>query len=203
MAPTVVVFDIGGVLVDWNPNHLYRKLIPSDAEREAFLRDICSPAWNHQFDAGVSFTAGVDALSAQHPDKADLIAAYRDRWVEMLEGSFEDTVRLLRRLQAAGVPLHAITNWSMETFPIAQQRFDFLQGFDVLVVSGAENMAKPDPAIFRLFLERAGETAQNCLFIDDNAANIESASALGFHTHHFKQAAALEADLLAYGLLKA
>jgi 2-haloacid dehalogenase len=201
MNPTIVVFDIGGVLIDWNPAYLYRKLLPDEAAVSAFLEEVCTSAWNEQFDAGLPFAEGVAELVARHPEKADLIEAYWLRWHEMLGGEIAGTAALLNRLKTGGVPVHAISNWSAETFPRAQTTFPFLGAFDVLVVSGTEKLVKPHAPIFKRFLERAGVRAEECLFIDDNAANIASAEALGFHTEHFRSAAALEARLTALGLL--
>lgn len=201
MNPNIVVFDIGGVLVDWNPAYLYRKLLPDEAAVSAFLAEVCTSAWNEQFDAGRPFAEGVAELTARHPEKADLIAAYWLRWHEMLGGEVAGTAGLLHRLKAAGVPVHAISNWSAETFPRAQAIFPFLGTFDVLVVSGAEKLVKPHAPIFERFLARAGVRAEDCLFIDDNAANIATAAALGFHTEHFRSAEALETRLTALGLL--
>ena len=201
MKPNVVVFDIGGVLIDWNPAYLYRKLLPNEAAVSAFLGEVCTSAWNEQFDAGVPFADGIADLAGRHPDHAALIEAYWLRWHEMLGGEVPGTAGVLGRLKDAGVPVHAISNWSAETFPRAKEIYPFLGAFDVLVVSGTEKLVKPDAAIFRRFLERAGVRAEECIFIDDNAANIAAAAALGFHTEHFSTAEALEARLAALGLL--
>lgn len=201
MNPTVVVFDIGGVLIDWNPAYLYRKLLPDEAAVSAFLSEVCTSAWNEQFDAGRPFAEGIAALGERHPERVALIEAYWLRWHEMLGGEVAGTAEILRRLKTAGVPVHAISNWSAETFPRAKDIYPFLGLFDVLVVSGTEKLVKPDAAIFNRFLERAGVRAEECIFIDDNAANIAAAAALGFHTEHFRTAEALEARLTALGLL--
>lgn len=201
MNPTVVVFDIGGVLIDWNPAYLYRKLLPDEASVSAFLGEVCTSAWNERFDAGLPFADGIAALALHHPERAALIEAYWLRWHEMLGGEIPGTADILRRLKTSGVPVHAISNWSAETFPRAKNIYPFLGLFDVLVVSGTEKLVKPKAAIFQRFLERAGVRAEECIFIDDNAANIAAAAALGFHTEHFRTAAALEARLTALGLL--
>ncbi|WP_439627091.1 HAD family hydrolase [Shinella sp.] len=201
MNPTVVVFDIGGVLIDWNPAYLYRKLLPDEAAVSAFLGEVCTSAWNEQFDAGRPFAEGIAALGERHPERVALIEAYWLRWHEMLGGEVAGTAEILRRLKVAGVPVHAISNWSAETFPRAKDIYPFLGLFDVLVVSGTEKLVKPDAAIFKRFLERARVRAEECIFIDDNAANIAAAAALGFHTEHFRTAEALEARLTALGLL--
>ncbi|WLS05952.1 HAD family hydrolase [Shinella oryzae] len=201
MNPSIVVFDIGGVLIDWNPAYLYRKLLSDDVAVSAFLSDICTGAWNEQFDAGRPFADGVAELTARHPEQAELIEAYWLRWHEMLGGEIAGTAELLGRLKAGGVPVHAISNWSAETFPRAREIFPFLDAFEVLVVSGTEKLVKPHAPIFERFLERAGVRAEQCLFIDDNAANIATAAALGFHTEHFRSAEVLEARLISLGLL--
>ncbi|MBB3236748.1 HAD family hydrolase [Phyllobacterium endophyticum] len=197
----MVVFDIGGVLIDWNPAYLYRKLLPDEASVEQFLSEICTPAWNEQFDAGMPFADGIAALAKSHPERADLIEAYWHRWHEMLGGEVPGTSRILERLKSAGVQMHAISNWSAETFPRARELFPFLDAFDILVVSGRERLVKPDSAIFELFLQRAGVAAGDCIFIDDNLANIAAAASLGFKTEHFDTADALERRLTAMGLL--
>ena len=201
MSPTTVVFDIGGVLIDWNPAYLYRKLLPDDATVSKFLAEVCTSAWNEQFDAGMLFADGIAELSARCPEHAELIEAYWSRWHEMLGGEVEGTPQILARLKSAGVPVHAISNWSAETFPRAQSMFPFLNDFDVLVVSGRERLVKPDSAIFDLFLKRADARAEDCIFIDDNPANIAAASRLGFQTEHFQTAARLELRLTALGVL--
>ncbi|CAK7260755.1 2-haloacid dehalogenase (plasmid) [Shinella sp. WSC3-e] len=201
MNPSIVVFDIGGVLIDWNPAYLYRQILPDEAAVSAFLAEVCTPAWNEAFDAGRPFAEGIAELVQCHPERADLIEAYWLRWHEMLGGEVPGTAGILGRLKADGVPVHAISNWSAETFPRAQAIFPFLDAFDVLVVSGREKLIKPHAPIFERYLERAGVRAEQCIFIDDNPANIAAAAALGFHTEHFSTAEALEARLTALGLL--
>lgn len=201
MIPRIVVFDIGGVLIDWNPAYLYRKLLPDEASVSTFLREVCTSAWNEQFDAGMLFADGIADLVKSHPEKADLIEAYWRRWHEMLGGEVPGTSRILERLNAAGVPVHAISNWSAETFPRARVLYPFLDKFDILVVSGREGLVKPDAEIFKRFLDRAGVRAEECIFIDDNAANIAAASSLGFHVEHFRTAEMLEERLTSIGLL--
>lgn len=201
MKPSSVVFDIGGVLIDWNPRYLYRKLLADEESVEAFLRDVCSNEWNQQFDAGHLFCEGVQTLAAKHPDKADLISAFFERWHEMLGGEVPGTADILKRLKQQNIPVHAISNWSAETFPIATKLYPFLDLFEILVVSGTEKMTKPGEEIFRLFLERSRLAAVDCIFIDDNAANIAAAERLGFHTVHFSTAEELETRLASFGLL--
>jgi 2-haloacid dehalogenase len=149
------------------------------------------------------FSDGMAALSAVHKGKEALIADFHARWHEMLGGEVPGTADVLRKLKVNGVPVHAISNWSAETFPIAVERFPFLGLFDVLIVSGREKLIKPDSRIFELFLNRARVDATDCVFIDDNAVNIAAAASMGFHTVHFTDAVDLRRRLAAYGLLDA
>lgn len=197
-----VVFDLGGVLIDWNPRHLYRKLFPGDeAGMEDFLATVCTQEWNSRQDAGRSFADGVTELTARHPEHAVLIAAYDTRWEEMIGGAIDGTVDLLRALRGRGVALYALTNWSRDKFPVAHRRFDFLGWFEGIVNSGEEGVIKPDPAIFRLLVDRHGITPEATLFIDDAAANVDAARALGFHAVRFESPGALGDELVRLGLL--
>ena len=198
-----VVFDLGGVLIDWNPRRLYRKLLPDAASVEAFLAEVCTHDWNHQQDAGRTVAEAVAELSARHPDRAELIAAYYQRWEEMLGGALDEAVAVLEELDAAGVPLYALSNWSRETFPIARRRFRFLERFRGIVVSGEERMAKPDPRIYRLLLDRYHLDAGRCLFIDDVARNVEAARAAGMDAIEYTSAAELRRELAARSMLPA
>lgn len=191
-----VVFDLGGVLIDWNPRHLYRSLFEDEAEMEAFLRDVCSPAWNLEQDRGRPFAEAIELLSAEFPAYATLIAAYFERWPEMLRGPIDDTVEILRELRDAGrVRLFALTNWSAETFHHALERFSFLEWFDGIVVSGREGLVKPDPAIYRLLTDRYGLDPGRTLFIDDVERNVEGARTAGLQAIHFECPAALRREL--------
>lgn len=198
--PRAVVFDLGGVLIDWDPRHLYRKLFDDAAAMEHFLAEICSPDWNRGFDAGRPFAEGVAELSARHPDRAELIAAFHTRWGEMVAGPIAGTVAHLEALARAGVPLFALTNWSAETFPIARGRFAFLRHFGDIVVSGEVGLVKPDARIYALLLERIGRPPDACLFIDDSAANVEAARVIGLDAVRFEDAARLGAELARRGL---
>ncbi len=195
-APTIVVFDIGNVLISWDPRNLYRKIFSGDEERVGwFLDNICTAAWNLEQDRGRPWPAAVAELSARHPDWTAEIVAYDTRWHEMIPGAIEGTVSILENLRASGVPTYAITNFSAGKFALARQRFPFLAAFDGIVVSGEERLLKPDPAIYTLFLDRYGLAAADCVFVDDSAANIASARAIGFHTHHFTRADGFADDL--------
>jgi 2-haloacid dehalogenase len=192
-----VVFDLGGVLIDWDPRRLYRKLLPDDAAIEAFLTEVCTSEWNYRQDAGRTIAEAVAELTGRHPDKTQLIAAYYERWEEMLGGAIDDSVALLEELDRAGVPLYALTNWSRETFPIARRRFPFLSRFRGVVVSGEERAAKPDPRIYRILLERYRLDPAATLFIDDVAHNVEGARAAGMEGILFTSAADLRRQLAA------
>jgi len=196
-----VVFDLGNVLIDWNPRHLYRKLFGADtAGMERFLSEVCHGAWNERQDAGRTWQEAIEEAVARHPDQAELIHAFRHRWEEMLGGPIHDSIALLEDLKQKGVRLLALTNWSRETFPIALQRYEFLGWFDGIVVSGDEGMIKPDPAIYRLLMSRFGIDASRAVFIDDSARNVEGARQVGMHALHFRDAAKLRDDLRALGL---
>ncbi len=197
---STVVFDLGGVLIDWDPRYLYRKLFAGDtAAMERFLAEICTPEWNLRQDAGRSWAEGTAELKAQHPAQAALIEAYHLRWPEMLAGPIDGSVAILRELRDAGTPLYALTNWSQETFPVALERYDFLGWFAGIVVSGREGLVKPDPRIYRVLLERHGLRAEECVYIDDNAANVAAARALGMDAIAFTGAEALRVALAARG----
>ena len=197
-----VVFDLGGVLIDWDPRHLYRKLFPGDeAAMETFLATVTTPEWNARQDAGRSFGEGVAELQTRYPDQAELIEAYGTRWAETLGGVIDDSVALLDALRRRAVPLYGLTNWSKENFPIARERFDFLDWFEGIVVSGEEGVAKPDPEIFKILLERYALDARATLFIDDDSQNVEVAEGLGFRVHHFQTPQGLHQTITDHGLL--
>lgn len=196
-----VVFDLGAVLVDWNPRHLYRQLLPNESAVEAFLAEVCTQAWNEEQDAGRPFAEGVALLSAQHPQHAELIHAYFLRWHEMLGGAIEGSVAILETLHRRGVPLYALTNWSAETFPHARSRFEFLKLFRGILVSGEERLKKPDPRIFQLLCARYGLDAERSVFIDDSEKNVRAARQLGMIGLHFRSAAELQRELAELGLL--
>lgn len=196
-----VVFDLGNVLIGWDPRHLYRELIEDEAAREHFLTRVCSMAWNEEQDAGRGWAEAVELLAAEFPEHRALIEAYDHEWHRMLSGPIEGSVVLLRALKARGVPLFALTNWSTEKFPIARARYDFLRLFGGIVVSGEERMKKPDPRIFETLVSRYQLTPSSTLFIDDSRVNIVAAEKLGFVVHHFAGAEGLAARLQALGLL--
>ncbi|MEN8238345.1 MAG: HAD-IA family hydrolase [Actinomycetota bacterium] len=198
-----VVFDLGGVLLDWDPEYLYRGLIPDEAQRRRFLTSVCTPAWNYEMDAGRSVPEAVAALAAEHPEDAEWINAWWARWPEMLGGEFSDTVSLARRLADDGVALYALTNFAADTWPLAVERFPFLESlFDGVVVSGHERLAKPDRRIFDVLNNRYNLNPHSTAFIDDSAANVDAAAALGYLTHNYTTTARLEKWLTSLGLLR-
>jgi len=193
---TTVVFDLGGVLIDWNPRHLYRKLFAGDeAAMEEFLATVCTPAWNVMQDAGRTFAEGAALLKARHPDRAALIDAYGARFGEMMAGEIAGSVAILEELHRRGVALYALSNWSRETFPFAQERFAFLERFRGVVISGEVGHVKPEPGIYRHLLERFAIDPARAIFIDDVAGNAEAARPFGIHPIHFTSPAALEREL--------
>ena len=204
-AVDAVVFDLGGVLIDWNPRYLYRRLFDDEAAMERFLAEVCTGAWNGQQDAGRPWREAVDSLSAQFPQHAGLIAAYRDGWREMLGGVIQGSVDLLAELKARGVRLYALTNWSHETFPRAKEiaMFGFLHWFEGIVVSGEERLVKPDPRIYRRLFERYAIDPARTLYIDDAQPNVDAAAALGMHAWWFRDPQGLRGWLASHGLVSA
>jgi 2-haloacid dehalogenase len=194
-----VVFDIGGVLIDWNPRHLYRKLLAHE-QVERFLTEVCTRDWNRCQDLGRTIEQGTRELLERHPDERELIAAYYGRWEEMLGGEIGASVDLLHELHAVGMPLYALTNWSHETFRIVRREYAFVELFDGIVVSGEERLAKPDERIFRVLLDRYGLQAGSVLFIDDSADNVRSAQRCGLQTLLFRSPHELRGDLARLGL---
>jgi 2-haloacid dehalogenase len=179
-APSAVVFDLGGVLINWDPRHLYRQLFDDEEEMERFLAEVTTAEWNARQDAGRALSDAVAELAARHPNRRDLIAAYYERWPEMLGGAIDGTVEILRELHERGVRVYALSNWSAETFPIARPMFPFLEWFDGIVISGEVKMVKPDPRIFAHVLEKFGLEPGSTVFVDDNAENVRAAETAGF-----------------------
>jgi 2-haloacid dehalogenase len=197
-----VLFDLGGVLIDWNPRYLYAPLFGTDiGGMEDFLARVCAPEWNHSLDEGKSFAEAVAERQQLFPQHAEMIALWKDGWPRMLRDSIPETVALLAALRERGYRLVALTNWSAETFPVARARFEFLQWFEDIVVSGEVQMAKPDPRIFRLALERNRLDPARTLFVDDSPVNVAAARGVGLHAVHFRGADALHEDLVRFGML--
>jgi len=199
---STVVFDLGGVLIDWNPRYLYRKLFDGDEHAmEAFLTNVCTPGWNLQQDAGRPLAEAYAVLVASHPQHRAHIEAWGPRFDEMMAGPIQGTVDILAELRRAKTPLFALSNWSEETFEVALRRFEFLQWFDAIVISGKLKLIKPDPRIYQHLLDTHGLTAGETVFIDDVPQNVTGARAVGIHGLHFTDPATLRKDLAALGLL--
>jgi 2-haloacid dehalogenase len=197
-----VVFDLGGVLIDWNPRYLYGGLFDGDeAAMEQFLAEVCSPAWNLELDAGRNWREAVGALAFEHPDQRDLIEAYDERWPEMLGGAIEGTVEILADLSRSGVRIAALSNWSAEKFPVARACYAFLGWFETIVISGDVGMCKPDRRIYRHLLERTGFDPASTVFVDDAAPNVAVAADLGMTALRFQDPATLGDDLRCLGLV--
>jgi HAD superfamily hydrolase (TIGR01509 family) len=196
---TIVVFDVGNVLLHWDPRLLYRKLFTDEAKVEWFLREVCSPSFNLELDGGRSFSEAIAELTGRFPDYAEEIRAYDDRWLETTQGLMTDSAEILQTLRRNGVGNYAITNFSAEKFSMVRAIYPTLAAFDGIVVSGENNVVKPDPAIYHLLLDRYGLDATDCLFIDDSVKNVAAARAVGMHAHLFESASGLRTELLRHG----
>lgn len=196
-----IIFDLGGVLIDWNPRHLYRKIFDDEAEMEYFLKDITTSDWNEEQDAGRPLAKATEILVDQHPKYKSEIEAFYGRWPEMLAGPIQGTVDIFKTLKDANTHrIYALTNWSAETFPVAQDRYDFLKWFEGILVSGEEKLKKPDHKIYHLILERYGIKAETAVFIDDNLRNIKASIECGLKGIHFESPEQLRTALMEYGI---
>lgn len=195
-----LLFDLGNVLIRWDPRNHYRDRFSSIDEMEAFLTDIASSAWNHEMDLGKPFAQAIAERSALYPQHAELLGEWKSQWERMLGGAIDESVALLDEVRQAGYRIAALTNWSAETFPVAKARFPFLGWFEDVVISGVEGVAKPDPAMFALALRRTGFVAERTVFIDDNLPNIVGARAVGLQTVHFSSAAQCREELRGLGV---
>jgi 2-haloacid dehalogenase len=200
MAKTdTIIFDLGGVLIDWNPRYVFRHVFVSNEAMEHFLTEVCTTDWNEMQDAGRSFAEATDLLTDKFPEYKNEIRMYYQRWKEMLGGPIHETVEILSALKNSGqYKLYALTNWSDESFPIAYEMYDFLHWFEGILVSGAEKMKKPDPRIFELLVERYSINKETAIFIDDNKNNVAAACELGIRSINFKSAEQCQAELLTY-----
>jgi len=200
-AITTIIFDLGGVLIDWNPKRLFRKIFETEQEIDDFLANVCTMDWNEQQDAGRSLEEATNILLDRFPDYETPIKAYYSRWSEMLGGAIEGTTAILENLKEnREYQLLALTNWSAETFPIAQERFDFLNYFEDILVSGEVKLKKPDPRIYRMLLEAHQLQASSAVFIDDSARNIAAAAVLGIQSIHFQNPEQLQSELKQLGI---
>jgi 2-haloacid dehalogenase len=196
-----VVFDLGAVLIDWDPRHLYRAMFADEEAMEHFLATVCTPEWNLEQDRGRTTAEATAILLAKHPEQAELIEAYYGRWDEMLGEPIWGTVEIAHELKSAGIRLVALSNWSAETFPRARHKLEFLDEFDGVLLSGTVGLVKPDRAIFELFVERHAVDVRRAVFVDDSAKNVESAASIGFDAIRFRSPEQLRRDLAARGLL--
>ena len=196
MTIDTLVFDLGGVLIDWNPEYLYNKIIPDEQERKWFLSNICTPDWNEEQDAGRSLQEATDYLVKKFPGHEKSIRAYYGRWKEMLGGPIHETVEIFRELKDHGkLKLYALTNWSAETFPVALELYDFLHWFDGRLVSGEEKVRKPFPEIYKLLIERFDIDPKHAIYVDDNIRNVLPARDMGFVGIHFRTPALFREEL--------
>jgi len=196
-----IVFDLGGVLIDWNRRHLYEKIFSDPDEMDYFLREVCSLEWNSQMDVDKSFLDAIDELVPKYPQYEEQIRAYFPRWEEMIGGVFQGTVNILRELKGGGYSLAALSNWSSETFPLVKDQYEFLSWFCPLVISGQIGYKKPDPEPFQILLHELKLDAGDCVFIDDMEDNIQEARRQGFDVIKFSSPEQLRADLVDLGLL--
>ena len=196
------MFDLGGVLIDWNPRYLFTKVFSKEDELDYFLTEVCSFEWNEEQDAGRSIEEANKYLADKYPQYRTQIRMYYERWPEMLGGILEENVRLLERLkELTKSRLFALTNWSAETFPLTLERFEFFGHFEGIVVSGEEKVKKPDDKIYRILYDRYHLAPEECIFIDDNLRNVKAAEVQGMHTIHFVNETDLESELEKRGLL--
>jgi len=193
-----IIFDLGGVLIDWQPMNVYIKAFNGDEEKaKLFLENVCTMAWNVEQDAGRPISEAVRIKTAEFPQYEELVKKYYDEWPDMLNGVMEDTLAILEQLiKNEKYKVYALTNWSAETFPIAKARYDFLNWFDGIVVSGEVKMRKPFPEIYHHTLKTFNIKAEQSIFIDDNLDNINTANEIGITAIHFKNAAQLNKDLM-------
>jgi 2-haloacid dehalogenase len=199
---TTIIFDFGGVLVDWNPRNLYQQYFPDQPQAmEDFLNEINFMEWNAQQDKGRSFAEGSALLSREFPQHSELIHAYYENWEKSIVGQIDESVEILAALKDKGYPIYGLSNWSAETFPIARKKYQVFELLDDYVLSGDINLIKPGPEIFEYCLNKFGKTAQECLFIDDSEPNIITAKKLGFDVIHFTSPAQLKNELSARHLL--
>lgn len=199
---TTIVFDLGAVLIDWNPRHLYRKIFKTEEEITWFLENICTHDWNEKQDAGRSFEEATNELLQKFPEHEMPIRAWYDRWQETIKGPIPGTVEILKQIRdSKKYTLYALTNWSAETFPWALEKFDFLSWFNGIVVSGHEKTRKPFPEFFQILFDRYRINPTQGLFIDDSQRNIEGARAVGLPGIWFQSPEQLKADLIRLNIL--
>ena len=197
-----IIFDLGGVLIDWNPRKVYRTVFKTEEEINWFFENICTNDWNENQDAGYPIAKATEEKIAQHPEWEKEIKAFYGRWVEMLGGPIQGTVDIFNQLkQNPTYKFYALTNWSAETFPIALDRFDFLQWFDGRLVSGEEKTRKPFPDFYQKLIEKFSIDPSRAIFIDDNLRNVKAGESLGLQGIHFTDPADLKIKLIELGMM--
>jgi 2-haloacid dehalogenase len=203
MKISAIIFDLGGVLIDWNPAYVFDKMFDSEEKKKHFFEYICTPDWNEKQDAGRPIKEATEELLVKHPEWKEYIEAYYGRWREMLGGPIHDTVQIFKELKQSGkYKIYALTNWSAETFPIALELYDFLHWFDGRLVSGEEKMRKPFPEFYQLMLDRFKLKPSETLFIDDSVRNVKAAAEIGIHTIAFQSPQQLKKELQKQGILE-
>jgi 2-haloacid dehalogenase len=200
-----VVFDVGGVLIEWDPRHLYRRILDDADRMEAFLSQVCTPAWHAKHDLGVPFSTSIPALTTEHPEWADEIRAWADRFAEMWKGPVPGSVEAFAALRASDnrPPIYAATNWGSDSWKLAKTLFPFLAWFDGELVSADVGLLKPDPRFYEVLVRRFELTPSSTLYIDDNPENVEQARQSGFLVHHFTGAVRLTRHLERMALIAA
>ncbi len=197
-----IVFDFGGVLMDWHPYHLYRKFFNNDLKAvDQFLQEIGFAEWNLQFDKGRPFAEGIMEMAERFPAYQELIQAFDERWEETLAGAIQPTVDILKTLKEAGYPLYGLSNWSVEKFSLVRKKYEFFDWFNTIVLSGEVKLAKPNPRIFEMLLDKIGRQAGECLFVDDSIHNVSAAMELGFDTINFNSPKQMKMELSQRGLI--
>ncbi|MEY3435597.1 MAG: hypothetical protein RL335_53 [Bacteroidota bacterium] len=197
-----IIFDLGGVLIDWNPDYLYEKIFSDPEQRKWFYENVCTPDWNEEQDAGRGLQKATELLISQFPEHEENIRHYYGRWTEMLKGPIQGTVEVFKELKDSGrYKIYALTNWSQETFPVALERFDFLHWFDGRLVSGEEMTRKPFPDIYEKLIQRFSIDPTKALFTDDNPRNLKPAEEIGMKTIHFINPDQFRIELVKLGLL--
>lgn len=197
---TAIIFDLGNVLVGWDARRLYNRLLPDPEAVDSFLKQIRFAEWNAKQDAGRPFREGVAELTDRFPQYSALIRAYDTDWEESLTGTVDETIEIVERLKQTGWSLFLLSNFSTEKFAIVRHKYAFLDLFDDIIISGDHKLIKPDPGIFHLTLQRIHRQPEECLFIDDSFANIETARAIGFQTIHYHSPSQLKSELHKLGI---
>jgi 2-haloacid dehalogenase len=196
-----IVWDLGNVLIDWNPRYLYDKIFTDKAQRDYFLNHICNMDWHSQVDGGRTPAETTEELVKKHPDWAHPIKAFYARWKEMFQGPIEGSVEVLKMVKEKGFPQYALTNWSAELFEQSRDDYPFLEWFDGLVISGAEGLSKPHPDIYMVLMKRYRIDPTSAIYIDDRKSNVQTAVNLGMDGIVFQNPEALRRDLALRGIL--